>query len=1076
MSEEGRDVLLRIPPLQTQLCQYRSEAVRLSQEYSRLCYEFAVKSIDVAERKREAELQLRHACHVVEQLDARDWRELVSYRTPPEIVVHVMRSVMLLLGEKTRTWGEMQPLLHRTGILQSLMQFDPLSISKECHDELLALYANSTKFTYEEAVKGSRALGSVQQWVVANVKMIDVNWREHDLHHAQHVNEESIRLRDQLQQTRKALEVVVKEIHSLWNMYERLESPYSHARGGSRSRASNCHQPRVTGEDHHHSREKGPFETSTRDEVAAIERFTSKCWTRSLTRQQQRILHTSVMCVISRLEHQEDVIELTTEQHTHLYSLVELWFSDTDDSNDNNNSDAVGKSEQHGVIPSSNPLQQGMSGKDFDQTTVAEYNSRASAGAHLGDTNQVRFTHRLTAQGVDGRSRSKIHEVGMREFAKAHVTREKHRKDMQKENMLLSSALQEHKDRTKLLEKELHHLSKESEHVKKELQQQKRDNTALRDQIRELRHSKVLPEEGPRSGTRAKDVSGMELQKLSEDNAALKRQVEEPRGIVKTRDLSEGELRGLCKSDTAPPTQLEEMTHAKELLEEAVRNGNETRDSIATEVPGFKADGELLWNQLEEERQSNAALKKCLRDAVATKETTEEELRWLYGENEALQMQLNELTRSKGLQGEKPRGKAQSKGSADAEMQRLSEENAHLRRQLEEMAVTKTSLEDELRYNLKVKGSADAEFQKLYNNNATLKKQLKQLSKAKVVVEEKLRGNTSLGGVSSSHGSDGCGHSEKPNVSLSGGSLGFAEDLESSFGLSGIKSECGVAKRHSTAARAPRAVSACEEAARVQGALPEGEFDQLAAEGDDVHPMSGSEWERDVDSDGASTTQPMDDSHIQVLRGLRRIERDVRRCCKVVSQIAPCIKEGRQFKRAMQLAERHSECGDGNYAMQRELNEVAGNYKRRVRKAEQTWMRQWEAVRGLQSRLDDVDEELSRLAEFSSPGPTATPEGGLRPSLKESAAAHDFLVGAHKKVSATLRNVRGVLSEMQRQRRDRHESLFAALQRCSPSVAEAYVQKEKSVEWKEAAAFSASAIGMLCVAMGSMMYKRYELN
>nr|CCD12719.1 unnamed protein product [Trypanosoma congolense IL3000] len=548
------------------------------------------------------------------------------------------------------------------------------------------------------------------------------------------------------------------------------------------------------------------------------------------------------------------------------------------------------------------------------------------------------------------------------------------------------------------------------------------------------------------SNAQSKGSANAEVKRLSDENAALKRQLD---SNAQSKGSANAEMKRLSDENAALKKQLDSNAQSKGSADAEVKRLSDENAALKKQLESnaqSKGSADAEMKRLSDEI---AALKKQLDSNAQSKGSANAEVKRLSDENAALKRQLD--------------SNAQSKGSANAEMKRLSDENAALKKQLDS--------------NAQSKGSADAEVKRLSDENAALKKQLKQLSKAKVVVEEKLRGNTSLGGVSSSHGSDGCGHSEKPNVSLSGGSLGFAEDLESSFGLSGIKSECGVAKRHSTAARAPRAVSACEEAARVQGALPEGEFDQLVAEGDDVHPMSGSEWERDVDSDGASTTQPMDDSHIQVLRGLRRIERDVRRCCKVVSQIAPCIKEGRQFKRAMQLAERHSECGDGNYAVQRELNEVAGNYKRRVRKAEQTWMRQWEAVRGLQSRLDDVDEELSRLAEFSSPGPTATPEGGLRPSLKESAAAHDFLVGAHKKVSATLRNVRGVLSEMQRQRRDRHESLFAALQRCSPSVAEAYVQEEgASMGWLGNAAFSASAIGMLCVAMGSMMYKRYELN
>lgn len=101
----------------------------------------------------------------VKQLKESDWREIRSYVKPPDIVKLIMEATLITLGEKMYDWHYILKVIRQRDFMKRLMDFDSLSISSSARRLLRKEYLSNPRFTHEDAMEGSRALGVLERWV-----------------------------------------------------------------------------------------------------------------------------------------------------------------------------------------------------------------------------------------------------------------------------------------------------------------------------------------------------------------------------------------------------------------------------------------------------------------------------------------------------------------------------------------------------------------------------------------------------------------------------------------------------------------------------------------------------------------------------------------------------------------------------------------------------------------------------------------------------------------------------------------------------------------------------------------------
>ncbi|GET91124.1 hypothetical protein, conserved [Leishmania tarentolae] len=115
----------------------------------------------------------------VKNMEETDWREIRSYVKPPDIVKLVTEAMMLTLGEKILEWKYILKVVRQGSFLKRLEEFDSQSISLATRRRLRKEYLSNPRFTHRDSMEGSRALGIVQRWVVAQLAnseaTVDVN-------------------------------------------------------------------------------------------------------------------------------------------------------------------------------------------------------------------------------------------------------------------------------------------------------------------------------------------------------------------------------------------------------------------------------------------------------------------------------------------------------------------------------------------------------------------------------------------------------------------------------------------------------------------------------------------------------------------------------------------------------------------------------------------------------------------------------------------------------------------------------------------------------------------------------------
>lgn len=113
-----------------------------------------------------AEQTLRDALAELHTISEKDWREIRSYVKPPAIVELILGAVMVVLGERAKAWTDVLKVIREKSFVKRIEEFNPATITAPSRRKLQEYFKNP-RFTYQDAMTGSRALGALQRWVSA---------------------------------------------------------------------------------------------------------------------------------------------------------------------------------------------------------------------------------------------------------------------------------------------------------------------------------------------------------------------------------------------------------------------------------------------------------------------------------------------------------------------------------------------------------------------------------------------------------------------------------------------------------------------------------------------------------------------------------------------------------------------------------------------------------------------------------------------------------------------------------------------------------------------------------------------
>lgn len=166
--EERAAAMARLAEVKKMREQVSFEAEEASKELAEKQANYFVRRTEYQQEMENATKTLREAQKQVQEVSEEDWREIRSYSKPPAVVTMVLEAMMVALGERTNTWNDIRVVIRSKDFVKRLLSFDPDKISDASVRKLKRDYYKNPKFTYEDAMNASRALGAIQRWVVAN--------------------------------------------------------------------------------------------------------------------------------------------------------------------------------------------------------------------------------------------------------------------------------------------------------------------------------------------------------------------------------------------------------------------------------------------------------------------------------------------------------------------------------------------------------------------------------------------------------------------------------------------------------------------------------------------------------------------------------------------------------------------------------------------------------------------------------------------------------------------------------------------------------------------------------------------
>eukprot|EP00760_Papus_ankaliazontas_P026596 PhM_4_TR3054/c0_g1_i1/m.97841/K10413/DYNC1H; dynein heavy chain 1, cytosolic len=166
----------------TQIVSDTQETEKGKQAAEALAKILEVQNVELVGRRGKAEDSLAEAQPALDDAEQAlttikpDYlREIRAYTTPPPMVKKVLESVLTLLGEKNaREWDTIKTFLRRDDFIPNVKAFKPTSIPEDVKERVKKMYLSDKDFTYDNAMRGSKAAGPLQKWVSAQVRYAEI--------------------------------------------------------------------------------------------------------------------------------------------------------------------------------------------------------------------------------------------------------------------------------------------------------------------------------------------------------------------------------------------------------------------------------------------------------------------------------------------------------------------------------------------------------------------------------------------------------------------------------------------------------------------------------------------------------------------------------------------------------------------------------------------------------------------------------------------------------------------------------------------------------------------------------------
>ena len=133
------------------------------------------QQVQVQEKLSVIQPLVDEAISQVSNISKQNLDELKALRMPPEPCHDVLYAVLSLFGKQDTSWNAMKKFLGERGFIDTILNFDPKSISPKVMKEVTnIILKRASSFEKETIFKVSRAAGPLALWVKAILQFSEV--------------------------------------------------------------------------------------------------------------------------------------------------------------------------------------------------------------------------------------------------------------------------------------------------------------------------------------------------------------------------------------------------------------------------------------------------------------------------------------------------------------------------------------------------------------------------------------------------------------------------------------------------------------------------------------------------------------------------------------------------------------------------------------------------------------------------------------------------------------------------------------------------------------------------------------
>jgi len=147
----------------------REDSVRLTNEVQEEIQKINIRTRQCESELAEAKPLLEAAQKLVSTISKTQLYEVRILKKPPAVVELVMSAVTVMLGNKIKSWKDIQKVLGKPTFVASIIEFDTMCLKKKTREECKK-YVKHEDFNEERANKASKVAGPLVKWVKSQVK------------------------------------------------------------------------------------------------------------------------------------------------------------------------------------------------------------------------------------------------------------------------------------------------------------------------------------------------------------------------------------------------------------------------------------------------------------------------------------------------------------------------------------------------------------------------------------------------------------------------------------------------------------------------------------------------------------------------------------------------------------------------------------------------------------------------------------------------------------------------------------------------------------------------------------------